>query len=428
MAQLENGIQIKKEISLNSGNYYFDVAITLQNTTDSEIAASYSITAANGIYPEISKTASLASIVGIDTGHDKTKIVRTNVGKMPYKNESVGITMAGSTNKYFAAILEPSTNNRIASVTAESFKSEDLLYNQMKTDDFVVEIETKRVVIPSHDEKRHEYIFYLGPKEKEALNQCESLLAILEKDYGVMKPICKVLVAILNATYKVIPNYGVSILILTLLVKMVLFPLTRKSQMSMVRMQQFQPLISKLKEKHKGDKSKMGQEQMKLYKEHGVNPMSGCLPMLLQMPVFFALFRTLQASFEMRQAPFVSWISDLSEPDRLFHLSFTMPVLGEWFNVLPILMGVASFAQMKLTPKTAPGNDPQANMQQKMMQIFPLVFPVILYSFPSGLVLYWTTSTIIGIGEQMLIRRSVKKLDVYYKGKRVIEGKARVKK
>jgi YidC/Oxa1 family membrane protein insertase len=428
VAQLENGIQIKKEISLNSGNYYFDVAITLQNTTDSEIAASYSITAANGIYPEISKTASLASIVGIDVGHDKTKIVRTNVGKMPYKNESVGITMAGATNKYFVAILEPSTNNRITAVTAESFKSEDPLYNELKTEDFVVELETKRVVVPSHGEKRHEYVFYLGPKEKEALNQCESLLAILEKDYGVMKPICKVLVAILNATYKVIPNYGVSILILTLLVKLVLFPLTRKSQMSMVRMQQFQPLISKLKEKHKGDKSKMGQEQMKLYKEHGVNPMSGCLPMLLQMPVFFALFRTLQASFEMRQAPFLSWISDLSEPDRLFHLSFSMPVLGEWFNVLPILMGVASFAQMKLTPKTATGDDPQANMQQKMMQIFPLIFPIILYSFPSGLVLYWTTSTIIGIGEQMLIRRSVKKLDVYYKGKRVIEGKARVKK
>jgi len=427
VTQLENGIQIKKEISLSSGNYYFDVAITLQNTTDSEIAASYSITAANGIYPEISKTASLASIVGIDVGHDKTKIVRTNVGKMPYKNESVGITMAGSTNKYFAVILEPSKNNRIAAVTAESFKSQDPLYNELKTEDFVVELETKRVAIPPHDEKRHEYVFYLGPKEKEALNQCESLLAILEKDYGVMKPICNVLVAILNSTYKVIPNYGVSILILTLLVKMVLFPLTRKSQMSMVRMQQFQPLINQLKEKHKGDKSKMGQEQMKLYKEHGVNPMSGCLPMLLQMPVFFALFRTLQASFEMRQAPFVSWIGDLSEPDRLFHLSFTMPIIGEWFNVLPILMGIASFAQMKLTPKTATSNDPQANMQQKMMQIFPLIFPIILYSFPSGLVLYWTTSTIIGIGEQMLIRRSVKKLDVYYKGKRVIEGKAKVK-
>lgn len=427
VARLENGIQIKKEISLRSGNYYFDVVITLQNTTDSEITTSYSITAANGIYPEISKTTGLASIVGIDVGHDKTKVVRTDVRKMPYKNESVGIALAGSTNKYFAAILKPSTSNSIDAVTSESFKSRDPLYNDMKTDDFIVELETKRVAIPSQGEKRHEYIFYLGPKEKEALSQCDGLVAILEKDYGVMKPICMVLVAILNATYKVIPNYGVSILILTLLVKMVLFPLTRKSQMSMVRMQQLQPLIGQLKEKFKGDKSKMGQEQMKLFKQHGVNPMSGCLPLFLQMPVFFALFRTLQSSFEMRHAPFVSWISDLSEPDRLFHLSFTLPVLGDWFNVLPILMGIASFAQMKLTPKTSTSDDPQAKMQQKMMQIFPLVFPVILYSFPSGLVLYWTASTLIGIGEQMLIRRSVKKLDIYYKGKRVIEGRAKVK-
>ncbi len=427
VAKLENGIDIKKEISLNSGNYYLDVAITLQNNTDLEIPASYSITAVNGIYPEVSKTTGLASVVGIDVGHDKEKIVRTDIKKMPYENESVGIKLAGSTNKYFAAILKPSENNIVSAVTAESFKTDDPLYNNSKTDDFIVELNTKRVVIPSHGEKRHEYIYYLGPKEKEALNQCDGLLAILEKDYGVMKPICMVLVAILNATYKVIPNYGVSILLLTLLVKMVLFPLTRKSQMSMVRMQQLQPLIGKLKEKHKGDKGKMGQEQMKLFKQHGVNPMSGCLPMLLQMPVFFALFRTLQSSFEMRQAPFLSWISDLSEPDRLFHLSFSIPVLGDWLNVLPILMGIASFVQLKLTPKTTTGDDPQAKMQQKMMQIFPLVFPVILYSFPSGLVLYWTTSTMIGIGEQMLIRRSIKKLDVYYKGKRVIEGKAKVK-
>ena len=241
------------------------------------------------------------------------------------------------------------------------------------------------------------------------------------------RSICKILVKILNMFYGVIPNYGVSILLLTILVKLVLFPLTRKSQMSMVRMQQLQPLIAQLKEKHKGDKQKVGQEQMKLFKQHGVNPMSGCFPILLQMPVFFALFRTLQNSFEMRQAPFVSWITDLSEPDKLFHLPFTIPFLGEWFNILPLIMGVASFVQMKLTPKTTSGDDPQARMQQKMMQMMPLIFPVILYNFPSGLTLYWTTSTMISIGEQILIRRSVKKLDIYYKGKRVIDAKAKVK-
>ena len=430
-ALLENGIQITKEISLKSGNYYFDVAVTIQNTTDSDINASYSITAANGVYPEISKTSNLASIVGIDVGKGgraKTKIAHTEVKNMPYKNESVGIELAGTTNKYFAVALEPLKGCRVVAATAESFDNPDLVYQDHHAVDFNVELHTAKIAIPSQGEKRHDYVFYLGPKEKKALNQCEGLLSILDYDYGMMRSICKVLVKILNSVYSVIPNYGVAILVLTFLVKLVLFPLTRKSQMSMVRMQQLQPLIAKLKEKHKGDKKKVGQEQMKLFKEHGANPMSGCLPMMLQMPVFFALFRTLQSSFEMRQAPFVGWIGDLSAADQLFALPFTLPIIGGWFNLLPILMGVASFIQMKLTPKNTSGDDPQAKMQQRMMQMMPLMFPIMLYNFASGLALYWTTSTIISIGEQVLIRRSVKKLDVYYKGKRVIDAKAKVKK
>jgi len=430
-AILENGIQITKEISLKSGNYYFDVAVTLQNTTDSEIRASYTITASNGVYPEISKTSALASIVGIDVGKGgkaKTKIAHTEVKNMPYKNESVGIELAGTTNKYFAVALEPLAGCRVVAATAESFDNPDLVYQEKHAVDFNVELRTAKIAIPPQGAKRHDYIFFLGPKESNALKQCANLSSILDYDYGMMRSICKVLVKILNTVYGVIPNYGVAILVLTFLVKLVLFPLTRKSQMSMVRMQQLQPLIAKLKEKHKGDKKKVGQEQMKLFKEHGANPMSGCLPMLLQMPVFFALFRTLQSSFEMRQAPFAAWIGDLSAPDQLFQLPFSLPVLGEWFNLLPILMGVASFVQMKLTPKNISGDDPQAKMQQRMMQMMPLLFPIMLYNFASGLALYWTTSTIISIGEQVLIRRSVKKLDVYYKGKRVIDAKAKVKK
>ncbi len=430
-ALLENGIQITKDISLKSGNYYFDVAVTLQNTTESEIRASYSITASNGIYPEINKASGLASIVGIDVGKGgkaKTKIVHTDIKNMPYKNESVGITLAGSTNKYFAVALEPLAGCRVAAVTSESINNPAQLYTDNKTSDFTVELHTTKIAIPSKSEKRHDYIYFLGPKETKVLNQCEGLLSILDYDYGMMKSICKILVKILNTVYGIIPNYGVAILVLTFLVKLVLFPLTRKSQMSMVRMQQLQPLIAQLKEKHKGDKKKVGQEQMKLFKEHGANPMSGCLPMMLQMPVFFALFRTLQSSFEMRQAPFVAWIGDLSAPDQLFQLPFTLPVVGGWFNLLPILMGVASFVQMKLTPKNTSGDDPQAKMQQRMMQMMPLLFPIMLYNFASGLALYWTTSTIISIGEQVLIRRSVKKLDVYYKGKRVIDAKVNVKK
>ena len=146
-ALLENGIQITKDISLKSGNYYSDVVITLQNTTDADIRASYTITAANGVYPEVSKTSSLASIVGIDVGKGgkaKTKIVHTEVKNMPYKNESVGIELAGTTNKYFAVALEPLAGCRVVAATAESFDNPDLVYQDNHAVDFNVELHLQK--------------------------------------------------------------------------------------------------------------------------------------------------------------------------------------------------------------------------------------------------------------------------------------------
>jgi YidC/Oxa1 family membrane protein insertase len=317
--------------------------------------------------------------------------------------------------------LKSSSGTIIATATSAPNENQDPLYK----DDFSVNLQTKRISIIPQGKKQHDYVLFLGPKKESILKQYDGLLVLLE--YGWTTSICKILIKILNVFYGFIPNYGIAILLLTLLVKMILFPLTRKSQMSMFKMQQLQPLIGKLKEKYKGDKQRMGQEQMKLFKQHGVNPMSGCMPIMLQMPVFFALFRTLQLSFEMRQAPFVLWISDLSKPDTLIYLPFTIPFLGDGLNILPIVMGIASFVQMKLTPKTISGDDAQAKMQQRMMQMMPIIFPFILYTMPSGLTLYWTTSTLISIGEQMFIRRSIKKVDIYYKGKRITKGKVKAK-
>ncbi|MFQ5964806.1 MAG: membrane protein insertase YidC [Candidatus Scalinduaceae bacterium] len=418
---LENGLRITKDISLKSGQYYLDMVITLENTIDSNIDTSYSITSASGIYPETDYITGLASVVGIDVGRGKVKLIHTTAEDIPYKNESVGISWAGSVNKYFAAVLKSSSSEWIVNTTSESVENPDPFYK----DDFIVNLQTKRMTLSPQGVRRHDYVFFLGPKRGDILKQCEGLLTLLDYDYGMTRSICKILIKILNGFYKIIPNYGVAILLLTVLVKLVLFPLTRKSQMSMYKMQQLQPLIGQLKEKYKGDKQRMGQEQMKLFKQYGVNPMSGCMPIMLQMPVFFALFRTLQSSFEVRQAPFVSWINDLSKPDTLIQLPFSIPILGDGLNILPIIMGIASFVQMKLTPKAVTGDDPQARMQQRMMQMMPIIFPFILYTFPSGLTLYWTTSTLISIGEQMLIRKSIKKVDIYYKGKRITKGKAK---
>ncbi len=414
---LENGIRVIKDISLENGKYHLDIAITFENTSNSNVALAYTANSASGIYPEIDKITGLASVIGIDVGRGKTKLARTEFKDMPYENESVGISWAGAVNKYFASILKPSTSTIISTTISKPSETLDPLYK----DDFIVNLQTKRINIAPQGKERHDYIFFLGPKKGSILKQYDGLSVLLE--YGWTTSICKILIKILNIFYGFIPNYGIAILLLTFMVKLMLFPLTRKSQMSMFRMQQLQPLIGQLKEKYKGNKQKMGQEQMKLFKEHGVNPMSGCMPIMLQMPVFFALFRTLQLSFEMRQAPFVLWISDLSKPDTLLQLPFSLPFLGDGLNILPIVMGIASFVQMKLTPKTVSGDDPQAKMQQKMMQMMPIIFPFILYTMPSGLTLYWTTSTLISIGEQMFIRRSIKKVDIYYKGKRITTGK-----
>ncbi|MHC4453160.1 MAG: membrane protein insertase YidC [Planctomycetota bacterium] len=418
---LENGIRVIKDISLENGKYHLDIAITFENTSNSNVTLAYTANSASGIYPEVDKITGLASVVGIDVGRGKTKLARTEFKDMPYENESVGIFWVGAVNKYFASILKPSTSTIIATTISKPSETLDPLYK----DDFIVNLQTKRINITPQGKERHDYMFFLGPKKGSILKQYDGLSVLLE--YGWTTSICKVLIKILNIFYGFIPNYGIAILLLTFMVKLILFPLTRKSQMSMFKMQQLQPLIGQLKAKYKGDKQRMGQEQMKLFKQHGVNPMSGCMPIMLQMPVFFALFRTLQLSFEMRQAPFVSWISDLSKPDTLLQLPFSLPFLGDGLNLLPIVMGIASFVQMKLTPKTVSGDDPQAKMQQKMMQMMPIIFPFILYTMPSGLTLYWTTSTLISIGEQMFIRRSIKKVDIYYKGKRITNGKGKGK-
>ncbi len=418
---LENGLRVTKDISLENSKYHLDIAITFENTSNSDVALAYTVNSTSGIYPESDKYTGLASVVGIDVGRGKVKLVRTATEDMPYKNESVGISWAGAVNKYFVSVLKSSSGAIIATATSAPNENPDPLYDV----DFSVNIQTKRISIIPQGKEQHDYVLFLGPKKESVLKQYDGLLVLLE--YGWTTSICKILIKILNAFYELIPNYGIAILLLTFVVKLILFPLTMKSQKSMFKMQQLQPLIGKLKEKYKGDKQRMGQEQMKLFKQHGVNPMSGCMPIMLQMPVFFALFRTLQLSFEMRQAPFVLWISDLSKPDTLLQLPFTIPFLGDGLNILPIIMGIASFVQMKLTPKTVSGDDPQARMQQRMMQMMPIIFPFILYTMPSGLTLYWTTSTLISIGEQMFIRKSIKKVDIYYKGKRVINDKDKVK-
>ena len=238
---------------------------------------------------------------------------------------------------------------------------------------------------------------FVGPKDIDILKaQGNSLEQSL--DLGWFTVLAKPLLYSLKFFYRYFENYGVAIIIITVILKLLFFPLTHKSYKSMKDMQKIQPMMAELKDKHKNDKEAMNKAVMELYRDHKVNPLGGCLPMLVQIPVFFALYKALMFSIELRHAPFYAWINDLSGPDNLFGHLLGLPfVIGP----LPLVMGVTMFIQQKMTPAAG---DP---MQQKMMLALPLVFTVMFLTFPSGLVLYWLVNNVLTIGQQVYINKSV---------------------
>ena len=241
------------------------------------------------------------------------------------------------------------------------------------------------------------FSYYAGPKELAAIRS----LGNHQKDvmeFGSLKWLCEGLVWALGALYRIIPNYGVAIILLTLIVRVIFWPLTHKGTESMKRMQEIQPKLNELKAKYKDKPQKLQQETMALYREHKINPLGGCLPMLIQIPVFFALFSVLRSAIELRFAPFL-WVRDLSAPEGL--LAGVLP--GGWtLNILPLLMAGTQAWQQHLTPS---GGDPA---QQKMMMMMPIVMLLFLYSMPSALVLYWTANQVLMIIQLLWQRRNAK--------------------
>lgn len=239
---------------------------------------------------------------------------------------------------------------------------------------------------------------YFGPKQTDVL---KSLNIDAEKiiDFGWFDIIAKPLILGLNYSNKVTHNYGIDIILLTILIKIIFYPLTAKSSKSMKNMQKLQPQIQKLREKFKDDKQRLNQEMMGLYKQQGVNPMGGCLPMIIQIPVFFALYKALSSAIELRHAPFMLWINDLSAPEDLF--SFTVMGYALPIRILPLIMGVTQVIQQKMTPTSV---DP---LQEKMMLFMPIFFTFLFWGFPAGLVLYWLVNNVISIGQQYYINKQV---------------------
>jgi YidC/Oxa1 family membrane protein insertase len=242
------------------------------------------------------------------------------------------------------------------------------------------------------------FILYAGPKEYERL---QSLNVGLEHiiDFGFFSIIARPLFWVLKLFYDLIGNYGWAIVLLTIIVRIPFIPLVNKSQKSMKKMQEIQPKMAEVREKFKKDPQRMQKEMMELYKSHKVNPLGGCLPILLQIPVFFALYKILLTAIELRGAPFMLWIQDLSAPDTLFgHIPAAIPLIGGFaVGPLPILMGATMLIQQKMTPTTL---DP---MQNRLMMLMPIIFTFLFLNFASGLVLYWLMNNIFSIAQQFYV-------------------------
>lgn len=257
------------------------------------------------------------------------------------------------------------------------------------------------IMVNPGTQKKIEYKLFLGPKSMKVLKKTGHSLdkAI---DFGMFDILAKPCLWIMNFLHdNLIQNYGIAIIILTIFTKILLWPLGAKSYKSMGEMKKIQPLMAELREKYKNDKKKMNQEVMLLYKTYKVNPLGGCLPMVVQIPVFFALYRMLYEAIELRHAPLFLWINDLSAPDRLFNFDFSIPFMQAPYGipVLTIIMGGSMLLQQKMSP---PMGDPA---QAKMMMFMPVIFTVIFINFSSGLVLYWLTNNLLSIAQQHYIMK-----------------------
>ncbi len=264
--------------------------------------------------------------------------------------------------------------------------------------------------IPAGKTSTRNWEAYLGPLE---YNYLKPLGSGMEEavDYGYLGVLAKPMLDFLKFLNSYIHNYGLSIIAITIIIRVLFLPLTVKSMVSMkesaMKMEKLKPKMDELKEKYKDDKAKQNAELMKLYTSSGVNPLStlgGCLPMLVQLPVFIALYDVLLHSIDLRHSSFL-WVKDLAEPETLFDI----PGIGIPFRILPLLMGVSWYVSQKMTPMTmTPGNE-QMQLQMKMMQFMPIIFTVLFWGLPSGLIIYWTVSNILSIGQQIYVNRRIKK-------------------
>lgn len=400
----KQNIIFKVEISIDE-NYLFTIRQSVTNESGNKIEFN-SYGRANRTYNPVEQTMSVSFEGATGVFDDSLKEIAYGSlledGKASFNNIKKG--WIALTEKYWMTALVP--DDRF------SFTSHFSGYKKNGSDKFQVDFLSESLEVEPGKEVSYQSFIYAGAKELELIDGYEKTenFALFDRavDFGWFYFITKPIYLFLKFFYNYLGNYGLAIIAITLLIKILMFPMANKSFKSMNKMKQLQPEVARLKELYGSDQIKLNGEMMALYKRHNVNPLSGCLPIIIQIPVFFSLYKVIYISIDMRQAPFYGWIKDLSQPDptsitNLFGLLPYEPLSFLTIGVLPLLMGLSMFVQQKLSPEPA---DP---MQAKVMKFLPLIFLFLFSGFPSGLLLYWTISNVISIAQQYILLKTVGK-------------------
>jgi YidC/Oxa1 family membrane protein insertase len=415
--QFEDGRRISKEYTFYSDRYDFDLNVNIEGFSDIVDDKSYQLVWNASFLP-------IETPIREDVGQYKLyaylgeDLQDFNVSEndKEWKIEEIPGTVNWTAlrTKYFLSALVP-MDNKGRSVLYKGIGI-PYLNERFKYYEYAISMP-----LSEGRTQQNLYKLYLGPLEYNTLKKLDLKLDKLVMSSGgyerLFRPFSIIILISLKFLHKFISNYGLVIILFSILIKLLLYPLTHKSYVSMKKMQMVQPLMTELREKHKGEPQVLNKKMMELYKTYGVNPMGGCLPMLLQMPLLIGLFIVFRSTIELRGADFIWWITDLSKPDSILTLPFTLPLYGNKVGLLPVVMGLTMFLQQKSTMQ-----DPR----QKMMMYFMPVFFVLLFNtFPSGLNLYYTLFNLWTIIQQKFVKTDAielkpkeKKPDKKRKGKK----------
>ncbi|EKV57331.1 inner membrane protein [Brachyspira hampsonii 30446] len=423
-------VKIIKTFAFGEDPYQLQNSVTIENIDEKDLSLFYSYFLATGIGPyrtdknavredatkaqylikgngkskilltgDIVKDNILSRLFGFgsSSGAIKTNQLKYNIYEGPDKWVALN-------NRYFAIISSPAQSNNTVFETMTFSKPST---NEYRNDFHLANLVSKHS-IKSGSSVTDTYSVFMGPKIRSIFSKYyleESYESIFQESFlGInLRPLTYILDVMLNALYNITKNYAWAILLFTLLFKIITFPLNNASYKSMKKMQLVNPKIERIREQYKDNPDKLNAEIMAIYKKEKINPLGGCLPMLLPFPLLIAFFYLMQSMVELRNTPFL-WITDLSSPDKLFVFPAGIPILGGFnFNLFPIVMAITSYLSMKLQPSSSAAGGGAAAAQMKMMTtIFPLMMLLMFYNFASGLALYWTAQNVFGVIQQFI--------------------------